>query len=104
MEFIDGHLYVGDIVPNVDRPVLSLQVGDWKGTVRYNADQPVQFSAGIAEVSERRGLKDILAIRIPVQSLGVSRLKQGATLDFHADLDSHGRGYKMSWQKRLTLN
>ena len=106
MEFIDPKsLYEGPLLPEVDRPALNLSIGKWSGTVRYNGEkQKPTFTTGIARVAERPGLKHLLSIQIPAISLGLKDHKVGQKLRLQGSLVTHGRGFKMSWDREVVLN
>ena len=87
-------------MPEVDRPQLTLSIGKWTGSVRYGFSGKASLSSGIAACAERPGLKHILALQIPVKSLGPN-LRHGAKVHIHAVLTSHGRGYEMKWDEIL---
>jgi hypothetical protein len=104
MEYGDTKLYTGGTMPEIDRPQLSLRIGGWSGSVRYGFSAPATSSLGIESVVERPGLKHILAIKIPASSLGKTKLNAGEVLPISAELFSHGRGYRMTWNQSLKLN
>lgn len=104
MEYSDSNLFEGAKMPKEDWPRLVLQVNKWHGQVQYGGSGAAILSPGIAAVRERPGLKHMLVLRIPVDTLGMSKLSRGTHITLKANLDSHGRGYQMTWQKSLTLN
>jgi len=103
MEYIDENLHADKRVPEVDRPLLELHVGGWKGSVRFGAGKAATASKGIAEVAERPGLRHILTLRLPASVIGQRSLKRGVKIKLKATLKSRGRGYRMSWDKDLSL-
>ncbi len=100
MEYGDANLYESGKIPEVDRPLLKLKVGNWTGTVRYGFSKKASLSTGIASCSERPGLKHILALQIPFKSFG-KPLHRGSEVRIQAVLVSHGRGYEMKWDENL---
>jgi hypothetical protein len=104
MEYSDANLFEDGKMPKVDLPRLVLQINKWHGQVQYGGSGAAILTPGIAEIRERPGLKHMLVLRIPVDTLGLSKWDPGTHITFKANLDSHGRGYQMTWQKTLTLN
>jgi hypothetical protein len=103
MEYGDANLYESGKVPEIDRPLLTIKIRNWTGTVRYGFAAKASYSQGIAGCSERPGLKHILALKIPFSSFG-KKLMRGSKLRIQSTLASHGRGYEMKWDETVSCD
>ena len=105
MEYIDESLYVGGKMPESERPCLTLHIGTWSATVQFNGKKAnAACSDSRVQIVEKPGLKHTVVLRIPARILRSGGLQHGDRLSLVANLTSHGRGYRMFWKKRLTLN
>ncbi|MHB8635927.1 MAG: hypothetical protein ACYC96_05585 [Fimbriimonadaceae bacterium] len=104
MEFIDESLYSSGKLPEQDRPTLTLRIGAWHATIRFNgkAEKAVCSDPNV-EIAENPGLKHTLVLRIPSRVLGPRALLAGRRVPLKGALTSHGHGFRMTWNKRLTL-
>ena len=104
MEFIDESLYTGGKMPEGERPCLTLHIGNWDAAIRFNGSKAKAVcSDSRVQIMEKPGLKHTLVLRIPNSILSFSRLHQGDRLRLAGELASHGHGYRMVWNRPLTL-
>lgn len=102
MEYGDKRLYKEGAVPEVDRPKLDLEIGKWRGSLRYGFDRPASSTEPKLVLREKFGLKHYLTIQIPLSLIQSDSQKDGSQ-SLKATLTTRGRGYEMGWNALLTL-
>ncbi|HEY3780340.1 MAG TPA: hypothetical protein VGL56_04595 [Fimbriimonadaceae bacterium] len=101
MEFMDDSLYADGKFPEIDRPRLDMKIGDFNVMVRYDGkNEKATCSVPDVTVSEKISLSSTVILKIPYRLLG----GLGRAVHVTGTLSSHGRGYKMGWDRDPKLD
>jgi len=105
MDFADESLYVGGNIPESERSLWNLKVGNLKIGIRFGGQagkgKPLSLKIignGVQAI-EKPDLKHTIILKVPFSALGGRTSKLSLT----GLLQSHSRGESMGWKSNLTL-
>ncbi len=109
MGFLEAQAYRDGVVPECDRSLWTITVGQPRRTVR------VRFGGGrkavcddpdvcaVAAAGTESDVRTVVAVTLPATALGVERLAAGTSVALDVSLDTAGRCDHVRWKARLTL-
>lgn len=96
MDFVDESLYEGERIPESERPLWKIEIGNHPIEIRYGGSKrPASCSDSSVKVAELAGLKHSVLAKVPLP-------KENA-IDLASEWFSHSRGESTSWKVRLVL-